>query len=394
MISSKVVDGSVVDCCERLFSGQPKFQKSLYLLRGLFAHGILLLTLKKRWNVQYGIHPDRDPIAVPFHAKGVPSDQAEWGHPDVSILFTCLAFYHQGLNKRQFRQCLQSVLSSDDPGLEYERWIRASATLPDPVHHWNIINMDDNEQIDNLWQHLYRITTVINYYLRIFVFPVHAQQFRVKLQASGWDVPLFAATSISSKPGGVFRGPGLTTGFSGTNDNRRLLPLTVQQRDLPELLHTNAQVLTSILQVRNRRLIKAVDGTGKRVSETGFLRLLKANRIRVLIDSGAFVLEMDNQSLARAWLQEDEQALGAVYFGADNKPWVQYPSGKTIPLLATPFADNMENCLVYLDEVHTRGTDLKLPTGARGAVTLGMNQTKDHTVQGMPPTFRWLKGYD
>ncbi|KAL3476021.1 hypothetical protein BJX99DRAFT_258915 [Aspergillus californicus] len=381
MIFSKAVDASAIDTCARLFSGQPKVQKSLYLLRGLFTHGILLLTLKKRWNVQYGIHPDRDPIAVPFHAKGVPSDQAEWGHPDVSILFTCLAFYHQGLNKRQFRQCLQAVLSSDDPGLEYERWTRASAPLPDPVHHWNIINLDDNEQIDNLWRHLYRITTVINYYLRTFVFPVHAQQFRVKLQASGWDVPLSATTSISSKPGGVFRGPGLTTGFSGTNDNRRLLPLTVQQRDLSELLHTNAQVLTYILQARNRRFINAVDKTGRRVSEIGFLRLLKANRIRVLIDSGAFVLEMDNQTLVRAWLQEDEEAEGAVYFGADNKPWVQYPSGKTIPLLATPFADNMDNCLVYLDEVHTRGTDLKLPTGARGAVTLGMNQTKDHTVQ-------------
>ncbi|KAI1041411.1 hypothetical protein LB505_005621 [Fusarium chuoi] len=49
------------------------------------------MTLKKRWNVEYGLHPHRDPIAVPFHAKGVPSDQSEWGHPDVAILFTCLA---------------------------------------------------------------------------------------------------------------------------------------------------------------------------------------------------------------------------------------------------------------------------------------------------------------
>jgi hypothetical protein len=365
-----------------VFPDKPKLRKNVYLLRGLFANSILLLALKKRWNVQYGLHPDRHPIAVPFHAKGVPSDQAEWGHPDVSILFTCLAFYHQGLNESQLRQSLQAVLRSDDPALEYDRWTQASATLPDPLRHWNIVNMDDKRQISEIWGHLRRITTVINYYLRSFVFPAHSQQYRVKLQASGWDVPLFMNCSVSPKPRG-FRGPSLTTGFSGTNDNRRLLPLTMHQRDLSELLHTNAEVLTYLLQRRNRQFIHAIDPNGKRVSEVGFLRHLKANRIRVLIDAGAFVLEIDNQTLARVWLQEDEQALAAVYFGADNKPWVQYPTGKTIPLLATPFADNMENCLVYLDEVHTRGTDLKLPSDARGAVTLGINQTKDHTVQGI-----------
>jgi hypothetical protein len=37
---------------------------------------------------------------------------------------------------------------------------------------------------------------------------------------------------------------------------------------------------------------------------------------------------------------------------------------------------------VYIDEAHTRGTDLKLPVNARGAVTLGLGQTKDQTVQG------------
>lgn len=73
----------------------------VYLLRGFLMHGILPLCLKKRWNVQYRLHPGRDPVAVPFHAKGIPSEQAEWGHPDVAILFTCLAFYYEGLNQKQ-----------------------------------------------------------------------------------------------------------------------------------------------------------------------------------------------------------------------------------------------------------------------------------------------------
>ena len=35
-----------------------------------------------------------------------------------------------------------------------------------------------------------------------------------------------------------------------------------------------------------------------------------------------------------------------------------------------------------LDEAHTRGIDLKMLLDARGALTLGMGQTKDHIVQG------------
>lgn len=91
---------------------------------------------------------------------------------------------------------------------------------------------------------------------------------------------------------------------------------------------------------------------------------------------------MDNRSLVKAWLDRVTETQGAVYFGSDNKVRAQYRAGKTIPLIATPFPENLDNCLVYLDEAHTRGTDLKLPVQARGALTLGLNQTKGHTVQG------------
>lgn len=105
--------------------------------------------------------------------------------------------------------------------------------------------------------------------------------------------------------------------------------------------------------------------------------------IRILIDAGAYILEMDNQTLIRAWLDIDTQAKGAVYFGADNRAWVQYRGGKEVVLLlATPFAEKLDECLVYIDEAHTRGIDLKLPQKARGGLTLALGQTKDHTMQG------------
>ena len=39
-------------------------------------------------------------------------------------------------------------------------------------------------------------------------------------------------------------------------------------------------------------------------------------------------------------------------------------------LMISPFAKQMDQCLVYLDEAHTRGTDLKLPANYRAAVTV------------------------
>jgi hypothetical protein len=46
--------------------------------------------------------------------------------------------------------------------------------------------------------------------------------------------------------------------------------------------------------------------------------------IRVLIDAGAQILEMDNLTLAKTWLDIDYEAPAVVYFEKDNKPWVLY----------------------------------------------------------------------
>ena len=102
--------------------------KTLYLLRGLISERILLLCLKKKWNIQYGLHPARQPIAVPFEAKGVPSQAAEYGHPDTALLLTCLAFYQEGLSREQVKQGLQGLMQSDDPVAHYDRWICSCAS--------------------------------------------------------------------------------------------------------------------------------------------------------------------------------------------------------------------------------------------------------------------------
>jgi hypothetical protein len=324
---------------------RPQVKQTVYLLRGLLVHRILIMTLKKRWNVQYGLRPNSDPVAVPYHAKGVPSEQSEWGHPDVSILFTCLTFYYDGLQEDQLRQALARVLKSDDPSSEYDKWVQNSESLPASLRAWNTINVEDEEQVHGIWQAVrYRIV-VIDYFLNNFVFPRHAKQFKVKLQSSGWDIPLFSAQPAKREP------RSLTTGFSGTNDNRTMLPLTVQQSDLPTLSHTNAEVLTYLLHDRSRKCAIITDVRGGRATERDLLHMLKREDIGILIDAGAQILEMDNQSLVKAWLDIDKSRDAALYFDSDNKPWVITKTNRKTPLLASPYADDLTKCLVYLDEV-------------------------------------------
>ncbi|TGJ78854.1 hypothetical protein E0Z10_g9910 [Xylaria hypoxylon] len=357
-----------------LFANPNLAGNALLLVRGLLLHRIIVLCLGKRWNVQYGLHPDRNPIAVPYEAKGKPSEQAEYGHPDVTILFTCLSFYYAGLTQDQLTQGVQHILQSNDPAAQYEWWTSTCTELPASLRRWNVINADDKGQMEQLWRFIRWNRIAINYYLNHFVFPVYARQFEVKLQACSWDIPICPQTTTQLTR---------TTGFSGTNDNRLMLPLTIRQRDLPELQHTNAEVLSYLLQKRNREFNAIANKDGKRFTEKDFLRDLKGKGVTVLIDAGAYISEMGNEDLAQTWLEVDSDAQAVVYFRNDNRAWVHY-RGKTkedVPLLATPLAENMSECNVFLDEGHTRGVDLRLPRNARGAVTLALKLTKDHAVQ-------------
>ena len=68
-ISEQRVPSHIVTTINSIFEDKQHVVKILCLLRGLFVHRILISTLKKRWNVQYGLSPTREPIAVPYHVS-------------------------------------------------------------------------------------------------------------------------------------------------------------------------------------------------------------------------------------------------------------------------------------------------------------------------------------
>jgi len=356
---------------ETTFAGS-SHMPMLFLLRGLFAYQVLLFALqKKRWLVDYGLDPRRCLMAVPYRAKGVPSLSSEFGHPDVAILLTCLSYYYTGLTESQLRQCLELILKESDPTQEYARWCNTCADLPNELRDLNGVNLEDDALCSQLFDHFRYNMAVADFYLLKVVFPQEGKEFSKKISSSGWDIP----AANDAHP---------TTGFSGTNDNRFLLPLSIQQQDLPDLHKTNAEVLNLLLRPENRQFISARDACGRRLSVSSLIRLISQQDppIHVLIDVGAQVLEMANREVAAEWLDGVPKAKAAVFFDGHDEAQVLERDGQVERLVASAFHDRLDDCLIYLDEFHTRGVDLNLPVKARAAVTLGPRLTKDRLVQG------------
>ncbi|KAH9063764.1 hypothetical protein EDB83DRAFT_804615 [Lactarius deliciosus] len=346
----------------------------ILLLRGLLVDGDGILSyvlMERQWRVDYGLDPRRTLLAVPFLAKDVPSLRAEFGHPDVAIALTCLSYYYGGLTKEQVLQCFDLLTKFDNPDMEYDQWVKSGKDIPYFLQQINGVNTKDDTQIDGHLVPLFlKNTKVIDFYLSQVVFPRAAKEFTHKLSTSAWDL-------VEDKSN-------LTTGFSGTNDNRYLLPTSITQEDPVSQLSTNALVLQYLLQPENNHYECTESNNGERESAGAFLQRLTSHdpEIRVLLDVGAQMLELQNEELVRNWLSLRPQVSAAIFFNESDILTVRTQDGTTEPFTSSPFNRQLDKCVVYLDDVHTRGTDLKLPRGTRAAVTLGPKVTKDRLLQG------------
>ncbi|KAI9818941.1 MAG: hypothetical protein M1832_004109 [Thelocarpon impressellum] len=338
----------------------------LLLLRGLIAGGVLLFALqRKRWRVNYGLDLSRTMLAVPYRAKDDPATRAEFSHPDATIVLTCISYYYGGLSDAQLTTAIETLELCDHGQEEYDLWVHDAPKLPPQFHRLAGINLKNKSQCATVvFPALHLAKGAIDFYLSQIVFPHEMKEFPDKLSASGWDI-----ACARTHP---------TTGFSGTNDSRYVLPSSIEQCDLPEQLHTNALVLQHLLQPEN-----TLAPTPIQLDVTSLLQMVVDAKpeVRVLLDVGAQVLEWRNDEVARQWLLRVPDAQASVYFDDRNDLVVRSRDGHIESLLVSPWAEQMDQCLVYLDESHTRGTDLKLPTNYRAAVTLGPNLTKDRLVQ-------------
>ena len=94
------------------------------------------------------------------------------------------------------------------------------------------------------------------------------------------------------------------------------------------------------------------------------------------------MLEMTNLELVRNWLSLRKDIGAGVFVDDDDRLSVLTQDGVVEPFYSSPFSQRLHQCVVYLDDAHTRGTDIKLPRDFRAVVTLGPKVTKDRLVQG------------
>jgi hypothetical protein len=287
-----------------------------------------------------------------------------------------LSHYYGGLCDADLFTAFEQILKFDQSESEYQYWVRDAPTLPAAFRTLAGVNPKDRLQcIQKVFPHLRRAQAVVDFFLSRVVFPKEMKEFPHKLSASGWDLG-----QIKTHP---------TTGFSGTNHSQHLLPLSVNPIDLPDQRHTNALVLKHLLQPETSVcLMPPSSSSGPQLSDAERLLQLVMDLpqpAQVILDVGAQILEMSNIQVAKAWLTKAKGPLKkeAVIFFDDNDELSVWDHGGTIETFQTsPYAKQLDRCLVFLDEAHTRGTDLMLPEEYRAAVTLGANLTKDRLVQG------------
>ncbi|KAI8246082.1 hypothetical protein K4K57_009277 [Colletotrichum sp. SAR 10_99] len=362
-----------VDSIEQSGLWDSPTKETLLLLRGLFAQGVLNFVFsQKRWRVDYGPDETRIPetrLAVPYRAMDSPAARSEFSHPEVIITLTSLSYYYEGLKDDDIFLSFRHLVRSDQSDMEYDVWVADSTGLPLAFHQLSGVNLEDYQLCTEvLFPCLRYAKSVIDYFLTHIVFPKELKEFPHKLSASGWDIG-----EVKPYP---------TTGFSGTNDSRAFLPLTVSQLDDPTQQHTNALVLEYLLQDENSvSLMPTRQDMTQSDAEALLGMVTKLDpQVRVILDVGAQVLELDNIGVAKRWLEmtKDDEHTQAVIFCDENDNICVIDRRHQVQIFHTSaFASQPDVCLVFLDEAHTRGTNLKLPENYRAAVTLGGNLTKD-----------------
>ena len=304
----------------------------LLVLRGVFAYDVLYSAINKRFRVNYGVNLDYKMTAVPFKYKDKPLENTEFGHVDMEIILTILSWLNYGINKGQMTQLIDYLILHDSDKLQ---GLIGTSSI-------NTTDMDIMDTIQSKYSH---DTGLIYIYLNIFVFPKELQQYDNIIASSGWDI--YNAS-----------------GFSGTDDTALLLP-NIKQNNIKSLAHTNAEVLSFILKNDDYR-------HGVPIIET-----LVTNKCQLLIDCGALIMNNDNKLVSLKWLQMTK--FDACLYFEDDKLMVIDTLEHVQPFNQSTF--DLNQCLVYLDDSHTRGIDLQLPLHFKGAVTISHDICKDVFVQ-------------
>ncbi|CAM9858519.1 unnamed protein product [Ectocarpus sp. 6 AP-2014] len=366
--------------------------EQLMALRGLLAQGTLLHCLQMRPRVNYGVSRvvgAKKRLAVPFRASSTPADRSEFKEPTLAITLTVLSYYYDGLSETELRQALTTLVDgqvAESAQADYYKvWL--AETRPsdedlakmDDVHKVDVTN---EPQMELLYQHFRCNFEVVNFWLNFNVLPSETKLCPAYIGTNSWF--------LADNPDGA------VSGFSGTNDNHRLLPLQVRKNpgdSLPSLAGTNGKMLD--LMLLNRRYI-TLEGSGEPRGGGGgeawrrLLRLAVEEEAHVLVDCGALLGRVSSKEAARFLLSSEgrlpETFPGVVFFDASRGTaavggeWMVLDRvGRSVALSGSPIRAS-EAFAIY-DEARCRGADLKLSPDATALLTIGPKNGKDKVMQ-------------
>mmetsp|Transcript_15222 Transcript_15222/g.22444 ORF Transcript_15222/g.22444 Transcript_15222/m.22444 type:complete len:250 (-) Transcript_15222:19-768(-) len=241
------------------------------------------------------------------------------------------------------------------------------------VSHVNKIDMTNCKHFEILLTYFKKNPRTIDFWLNNCVFPGELDQYPQRLVANSWHM--------------AHMGKNHCLGFSGTNDNHWILPLTIQQH-LPwdtkdsiwrNLLATNGRMV----DVMMRKTIGCKELEKGRPFEI-LLKFIKSpttcknkpvTHIDALIDSGALLAGFSNRSVAHDVLTEYQscghsQLKGVTFFEESKNVWmVLEKSGRCMEKDQSPLKE--KDTFVLFDEPRCRGVDMKLRKDAVAVLTLG-----------------------
>ncbi|CAN0266510.1 unnamed protein product, partial [Scytosiphon promiscuus] len=377
---------SAEQALEKAFLSEEAHWDQLMALRGLLAKGLLVHCLQMRPRVQYGVSREvgaKKRLTIPFRASNTPADRSEFKEPTLAIIVTVLSYYDDGLSLEQLREALTTLLEenvAESAQADYfKTWLaetRPSKEEMEKMDDVHRVDLTNEPQMKLLHKHFGRNFEVINFWLNFKVLPVETQLCPRYIGSNSWF--------LADNPIGAI------SGFSGTNDNHRLLPLQVQKNpewSLPSLSGTNGKMLD--LMVRNERYItlEAVEGIE---AWKWLLHVAIEQEADALVDCGAVLGRVSSEDAA-VFLLSSEGGLsgrfrGVVFFDASRGTaaaggeWVvRNRVGRTVALSESPIQAS-ETFSIY-DEARCRGADLKLSADAKALLTIGPKNGKDKIMQ-------------
>jgi hypothetical protein len=327
-------------------------------------------------------------LAIPFLGKDVPSNASEFAHPDIIIGLSVLAYRYYGLRKDDFEQDVMRHLRMHfekevgpyrlrKSSLLYEGWVEQAGglmkgtsaataataeadTSGDPDADKSVVaplwllKESNDEQLQKLFDLLFKVPAVIHWYLEEIVFPRFMEHQIIKLSASGQEL------------GGAMLFTHHRIGFSGTPSD--LLPLDLGRCGYEvgsdgKMLHvlTDEKYMSVEFQPPGWSVGTLLD------------RIANAEpRFHALIDTGALITGLTNKEVARELLDRglSKWCEGVVFLDEnDEKVIMVKATGRVLKLAQCGIG--LEQRFAFYDQIHTTGMDITHMLSARAALTLG-----------------------